>query len=252
MKSKTLTFRELKKLLRESLDDGYVQVIKIWRGYGPLCDRILVKTDTKDPQEALERAVGFIEKDNPNSKLLLDVDETEEDNEEMFDPETGHALPEFEETYHYVDATEYGASRPWYVHNENLGIVVASDKMLAKLNPDVLERLEDRGATYISDDDFIQSLMKEEGSEERNPPLTRCDICGRMFPDVDVKIIKRRVVCPKCYDEAKAAAEQRQQPADFSVKCDKCDETCELEELIFKDNTCYCPICGEEILDNEK
>lgn len=100
--------------------------VHLWSGSGYKTDVFYIHTDkgASDAEGALEEAVVWAEKINPD--VLLDVDDVEQQAAEdgIYNPETGEGSPEFDETYLYVDATTAGASKPYYVYAENLSIRV--------------------------------------------------------------------------------------------------------------------------------
>ena len=49
----------------------------------------------------------------------------------------------------------------------------------------------------------LKKLIMEEDSEERNPSLTMCDKCGKMFPDINAEIVNHSILCPDCFRKIK-------------------------------------------------
>ena len=98
--------------------------VEIWSGsgYGVSQFYVNVPGGARNAEGALETAVALAEKEAPG--LLHDVAEVEADMAEdgHFDLETGEGDAIFQETYVYVDATMAGASEPYYIYGENLGI----------------------------------------------------------------------------------------------------------------------------------
>lgn len=101
----------------------YPTEVSIWSGSGYTTTDIYVDVDDTDAQGALEEAVATAEK-RGWTNILLDVSETEQAmaDDGHYDLETGEGDAIFEETYMYVDATMLGASQPYYVYAENLGV----------------------------------------------------------------------------------------------------------------------------------
>ena len=101
----------------------YPTEVSIWSGSGYTTTDIYVDVDDDDAQGALEEAVATAEK-RGWTNILLDVSETEQAmaDDGHFNLETGEGDAIFEETYMYVDATMSGASQPYYVYAENLGV----------------------------------------------------------------------------------------------------------------------------------
>lgn len=101
----------------------YPTKVSIWSGSGYTTTDIYVDVDDDDAQGALEEAVATAEK-RGWTNILLDVSETEQAmaDDGHYDLETGEGDDIFEETYMYVDATMVGASQPYYVYAENLGV----------------------------------------------------------------------------------------------------------------------------------
>lgn len=99
--------------------------VQIWSGSGYTLDEFYVNVDkgAKNAEEALAYAVVQAEKVAP--EVLQDVSEVEElmAKEGHYDTETGEGDEIFQETYTYVDATMEGASEPYYIFTENLGIL---------------------------------------------------------------------------------------------------------------------------------
>ena len=98
--------------------------VHIWSGSGYKTDVFYIHTDkgASDAEGALEEAVVWAEKINPD--VLLDVDDVEKRavDDNMLNPVTGDTTAEFDETYLYVDATMAGASKPYYIYAENLAV----------------------------------------------------------------------------------------------------------------------------------
>lgn len=102
----------------------YPTEVNIWSGSGYTTSSIYVDADPMDAQGALEEAVAIADKRGWTG-ILLDVAETEQAmaDDGHFNLETGEGDAIFEETYMYVDATMEGASQPYYIYAENLGVV---------------------------------------------------------------------------------------------------------------------------------
>lgn len=98
-------------------------VVYLWSGSGYTLSPIYVTVDADNAEGALEDAVATAEKRGWTG-LLLDVAETEQTmaDDGHFNLETGEGDAIFEETYMYVDATMAGASTPYYVYAESLGV----------------------------------------------------------------------------------------------------------------------------------
>ena len=99
--------------------------VQIWSGSGYTLDEFYVNVDkgAENAEEALAYAVVQAEKAAP--EVLQDVSEVEElmAKEGHYDKETGEGDEIFQEMYTYVDATMEGASEPYYIFTENLGIL---------------------------------------------------------------------------------------------------------------------------------
>lgn len=101
----------------------YPTEVSIWSGSGYTTADIYVDVDDDNAEGALEEAVATAEK-RGWTNILLDVSETEQAmaDDGHFNLETGEGDAVFDETYMYVDATMAGASQPYYVYVENLGV----------------------------------------------------------------------------------------------------------------------------------
>lgn len=99
--------------------------VQIWSGSGYTLDEFYVNVDkgAENAEEALAYAVVQAEKVAP--EVLQDVSEVEElmAKEGHYNKETDEGDEIFQETYTYVDATMEGASEPYYIFTENLGIL---------------------------------------------------------------------------------------------------------------------------------
>lgn len=99
--------------------------VLIWSGSGYSLDEFYVNVDkgAENAEEALAYAVVQAEKVAP--EVLQDVSEVEElmAKEGHYDKEMGERDEIFQEMYTYVDATMEGASEPYYIFTENLGIL---------------------------------------------------------------------------------------------------------------------------------
>lgn len=101
----------------------YPTEVSIWSGSGYTTADIYVDVDDDNAEGALEEAVAVADK-RGWTDILLDVAETEQAMAEdgHFNLATGEGDAVFDETYMYVDATMSGASQPYYVYAENLGV----------------------------------------------------------------------------------------------------------------------------------
>lgn len=99
--------------------------VLLWSGSGYTLDEFYVNVDkgAENAEEALAYAVVQAEKVAP--EVLQDVSEVRElmAKEGHYDKETGDGDEIFQELYTYVDATMEGASEPYYIFTENLGIL---------------------------------------------------------------------------------------------------------------------------------
>lgn len=98
-------------------------VVYLWSGSGYTTTDIYVDVADDNAEGALEEAVAAADK-RGWTDILLDVAETEQAmaDDGHFNLETGEGDAIFDETYMYVDATMAGASQPYYVYVENLGV----------------------------------------------------------------------------------------------------------------------------------
>lgn len=96
-------------------------VVNIWCGSGYITTEIYV--DSTDAESAIEEAVALIEKLGW-SGLLHDVTSVEDamSADGHFNKDTRDTDAIFDETYMYVDATMVGATQPYYIYVENLGV----------------------------------------------------------------------------------------------------------------------------------
>ena len=101
----------------------YPTEVSIWSGSGYTTADIYVNVDDDDAEGALEEAVAAADK-RGWTDILFDPAEVEQAmaDDGHYNMETGEGDAIFEETYLYVDATMAGASQPYYVYAENLGV----------------------------------------------------------------------------------------------------------------------------------
>lgn len=95
--------------------------VNIWCGIG--YDTAEIYVDSQDVYSAIEEAVALSEKRGWN-ELLHDVAIVENDmaSDGHFNKENGETDAIFDEAYMYVDATMVGATHPYYIYVENLGV----------------------------------------------------------------------------------------------------------------------------------
>ena len=101
----------------------YPTEVSIWSGSGYTTADIYVDVDDDNAEGALEEAVAAADK-RGWTDILFDPAEVEQAmaDDGHYNMETGEGDAIFEETYLYVDATMAGASQPYYVYAENLGV----------------------------------------------------------------------------------------------------------------------------------
>ena len=105
--------------------DGKLMQVGLWWGSGYTLDMYPVYAD--DPETALNLVVAYIEKNHPQDLENTDKwarnlrEELAKDNN-LEDEWEAEELPDFYETFMYVDATMEGASEPHYIFSENLRI----------------------------------------------------------------------------------------------------------------------------------
>lgn len=101
----------------------YPTEVSIWSGSGYTTADIYVDVDDDNAEGALEEAVAAADK-RGWTDILFDPSEVEQAmaDDGHYNMETGEGDAIFEETYLYVDATMVGASQPYYVYAENLGV----------------------------------------------------------------------------------------------------------------------------------
>lgn len=103
--------------------------VGLWWGSGYLLDLYTVYAFSDE--EALNNVVAWIDKNDPKSLETTDRYAEELRNElasdNGIDVYEAEELPEFYESYMYVDATMEGASQPHYIYSENLMIREVKD-----------------------------------------------------------------------------------------------------------------------------
>ena len=108
--------------------DGHLMRVLIWSGAGYHLAEFWVYVKGDDAEAALEQAVAWCDNHEDGKDLIFTINEVEDMAEQDYAEELANYDGDLDEfitnylNYVYVDATEYGASQPYYVLGENLRI----------------------------------------------------------------------------------------------------------------------------------
>lgn len=136
--------------------DGKKWQVRVWCGSGYMLDYFNLYHDGQDTENMLCKVVAYAENNDPD--ILLKVDDIMEEINTLWEDEykewaedNGEDEFQFATDYLdlvYVDATEEGASQPYFIRGENLAILdfdMNESKLEEDVNSDVLSKAEQLG-----------------------------------------------------------------------------------------------------------
>lgn len=136
--------------------DGKKWQVRVWCGSGYMLDYFNLYHDGQDTENMLCKVVAYAENSDPD--ILLKVDDVIEEINTLWEDEykewaedNGEDEFQFATDYLdlvYVDATEEGASQPYFIRGENLAILdfdMNESKLEEDVSSDILSRAEQLG-----------------------------------------------------------------------------------------------------------
>lgn len=136
--------------------DGKKWQVRVWCGSGYMLDYFNLYHDGQDTENMLCKVVAYAENNDPD--ILLKVDDVMEEINTLWEDEykewaedNGEDEFQFATDYLdlvYVDATEEGASQPYFIRGENLAILdfdMNESKLEEDVSSDILSRAEQLG-----------------------------------------------------------------------------------------------------------
>lgn len=170
-------------LVNSESDGDKLYIVKLWWGSGYQLD--CYNAYAFNEEEALNYVVAYIEKEDPGilemSDEAADMLRTElADENGLENSLEAEDLPEFQETFMYVDATTEGAFDAHYIYAENLQIAEypkEHDYPLAKGARRMDESYDDKWRTVTDGyDEFVQRLwgFTRKDMKNRRDAFSRC------------------------------------------------------------------------------